>query len=328
MYCDATEVDMTRLVTVFGGSGFVGRHVVRALAKQGWRVRVAVRRPDLAGHLQPMGGVGQIMPVQANLRYPDSVVHAVEGADAVVNLVGILAETGRQSFDAVQAEGARSIGMACARAGIGNVVHVSALGADKNSESAYARSKWLGEAAMLMQVPTSIILRPSIIFGPEDNFFNQFAGLARVLPVLPLIGGGITKFQPVFVGDVAEAVATALDGRAKSGAVYEIGGPAVWSFKDILAYILAETGRKRALVPVPFSIAAFQGRILENLPGKLLTRDQVTLLKTDNIVSDEAIRSKRTLEGLGIKPETVEAIVPSYLYRFRKAGQFDREKAA
>jgi uncharacterized protein YbjT (DUF2867 family) len=319
---------MTRLVTVFGGSGFVGRHVVRALAKAGWRVRVAVRRPDLAGHLQPMGGVGQIMAVQANLRYPDSVMRAVEGADAVVNLVGILAESGRQNFSAVQSEGARTIGMACARANITNVVHVSAIGADKNSPSIYAKSKWEGEVGILTGVPTAVIMRPSIIFGPEDNFFNQFASLARVLPALPLIGGGETKFQPVFVGDVADAIVLALDGKAKAGAVYELGGPAVWSFKDILSYILKETDRKRLLIPVPFSIAMIQGRIFENLPGQLLTRDQVTLLKSDNLVSEAAQKSKRTLEGLGIKPTSVETIVPSYLFRFRKAGQFDREKAA
>jgi uncharacterized protein YbjT (DUF2867 family) len=319
---------MTRLVTVFGGSGFVGRHVVRALAKAGWRVRVAVRRPDLAGHLQPMGGVGQIMPVQANLRYPDSVIRAVDGVDAVVNLVGILAEGGRQSFGAVQSEGARTIGMACARAGITNVVQVSAIGADRNSASNYARSKWEGEAGIRAGVPTVVIMRPSIIFGPEDKFFNQFASLARILPALPLIGGGETKFQPVFVGDVADAIALALDGKAKTGATYEIGGPAVWSFKEILSYILTQTDRKRPLVPVPFGIAMLQGRILEMLPGKLLTRDQVTLLKSDNVVSDDSKKAKRTLEGLGIKPTSVEAIVPSYLYRFRKAGQFDREKSA
>jgi uncharacterized protein YbjT (DUF2867 family) len=319
---------MTRLVTVFGGSGFVGRHVVRALAKAGWRVRVAVRRPDLAGHLQPMGGVGQIMPVQANLRYPDSVIRAVDGVDAVVNLVGILAEGGRQSFGAVQSEGARTIGMACARAGITNVVQVSAIGADRNSASNYARSKWEGEAGIRAGVPTVVIMRPSIIFGPEDKFFNQFASLARILPALPLIGGGETKFQPVFVGDVADAIALALDGKAKTGATYEIGGPAVWSFKEILSYILTQTDRKRPLVPVPFGIAMLQGRILEMLPGKLLTRDQVTLLKSDNVVSEDSKKAKRTLEGLGIKPTSVEAIVPSYLYRFRKAGQFDREKSA
>jgi uncharacterized protein YbjT (DUF2867 family) len=319
---------MTGLVTVFGGSGFVGRHVVRALAKRGWRVRAAMRRPDLAGHLQPMGGVGQIMAVQANLRYVDSVVRAVDGADAVVNLVGILSESGKQRFGNVQAEGARAIGMACARAGITNAVHVSAIGADRKSASIYARTKAEGEMGMLIGAPTAVILRPSIIFGPEDNFFNQFASLARILPALPLIGGGETKFQPVFVGDVAEAVALALDGKARPGAVYELGGPAVMSFRQILEYILTEIGRNRPLVPIPFGIAEIQGRILEKLPGALLTRDQVILLKSDNVVSDAAIKAKLTLEGLGIRPESVESIVPAYLYRFRKAGQFDREKSA
>jgi uncharacterized protein YbjT (DUF2867 family) len=321
------EKRMTRLVTVFGGSGFIGRHVVRALAKRGWRVRPAVRRPDLAGHLQPMGGVGQIMPVQANLRYPDSVARAVEGADAVVNLVGILYETGRQSFEAVQAEGPRAIARAAARAGVSNLVHMSAIGADAASPALYARSKAAGEAAVLAEVPAGVILRPSIVFGPEDNFFNQFAGLARMLPALPLIGGGATRFQPVFAGDVAEAVAAALDGKAKAGAAYELGGPAVKSFKDILEYILKETGRSRPLVPLPFAVAELQGRLLELLPMKpLLTRDQVRMLKTDNVVSDAAKVDGRTLEGLGITPESIEAIVPSYLYRFRKAGQFEAEK--
>jgi uncharacterized protein YbjT (DUF2867 family) len=319
---------MTGLVTVFGGSGFVGRHVVRALAKRGWRVRVAVRRPDLAGHLQPMGGVGQIMPVQANLRYPDSVMAAVKGADAVVNLVGILYESGKQSFDKVQAEGPDVVAAAAAKAGVPRLVHVSAIGADKDSPAAYARSKAAGEAAVLRHMPSAVIMRPSIIFGPEDNFFNQFASLARMLPALPLIGGGETKFQPVFVGDVAEAVALAVEGRARAGATYELGGPAVKSFRAILEYILQETGRNRALIPIPFPLAEMQGRILGLLPRPLLTRDQVLLLKSDNVVSEAAQREGRTLEGLGIKPDSVESIVPTYLYRFRPAGQFDREKAA
>jgi uncharacterized protein YbjT (DUF2867 family) len=320
---------MTRLVTVFGGSGFIGRHVVRALAKRGWRVRPAVRRPDLAGHLQPMGGVGQIMPVQANLRYPDSVMRAVDGADAVVNLVGILYQTGRQSFDAVQAEGPRAIARAAARAGISSMVQMSAIGADASGAAAYARTKAAGEAAVLAEVPASVILRPSIVFGPEDNFFNQFASLARLLPALPLIGGGETRFQPVFVGDVAEAVALALEGKAKPGTIYELGGPAVKTFREILEYILKETGRSRPLVPLPFALAELQGRLLELLPMKpLLTRDQVLMLRSDNVVSAAAVAEGRTLEGLGVTPESIEAVVPSYLYRFRKAGQFEREKAA
>lgn len=319
---------MTRLITVFGGSGFVGRHVVRALAKRGWRVRVAVRRPDLAGHVQPMGNVGQVMPVQANLRYPESVAHAVRGADGVVNLVGILAPSGKQSFQAVQAEGAGAVAEAAAREGIEGVVHVSALGADAESPAEYARTKAAGEAAVLRHAPQAVILRPSIVFGPEDNFFNQFAGLARILPALPLIGGGGTRFQPVFVGDVAEAAALALEGKAKAGAAYELGGPAVRTFREILEYILAETSRSRPLIPIPWPIAELQGRILGLLPKPLLTRDQVLLLKADNVVSAEAKQEGRTLEGLGIAPESIEAVVPSYLYRFRPAGQFDREKAA
>jgi uncharacterized protein YbjT (DUF2867 family) len=315
---------MTRLVTVFGGSGFVGRHVVRALAKRGWRVRPAVRRPDLAGHLQPMGGVGQIMPVQANLRYPDSIARAVEGADAVVNLVGILFESGKQSFDAVQAEGPRAVARAARAAGITSLVQMSAIGADAGSAASYARTKAAGELAVLAEIPTSVILRPSIVFGPEDNFFNQFAGLARMLPFLPLIGGGETKFQPVFVGDVAEAVAISLEGKAAPGGTYELGGPAVMTFRQILEYILAETGRRRPLVTLPFPVAELQGRLLELLPFKpLLTRDQVRMLKNDNVVSALAKAEGRTLEGLGIKAEPVEAIVPTYLYRFRRAGQFD-----
>jgi NADH dehydrogenase len=316
------------LVTVFGGSGFVGRHLVRALAKRGWRVRVAVRRPDLAGHLQPLGIVGQIMPVQANLRYPDSVARALDGADAAVNLVGILYESGRQSFSAVQAEGARAVATATAKAGIGRFVHMSAIGADPEGAADYALTKAAGEAAVLAAVPEAVIMRASIIFGPEDNFFNQFAALARLLPALPLIGGGGTRFQPVYVGDVAEAIARALEGRATPGAIYELGGPATWSFKDILEYILTETRRERLLVPIPFGIAELQGRILGMLPKPLLTRDQVLMLKTDNVVSAAAEREGRTLAGLGITPETVEAIVPSYLYRFRKAGQFDRRTPA
>ena len=319
---------MTRLITVFGGSGFVGRHVVRALAQRGWRVRVAVRRPDLAGHLQPMGNVGQIMPVQANLRYPDSVAQALKGADGVVNLVGILYESGRQSFEKVQAEGPETVARAARQAGVEQVVHVSAIGADSNAEALYARTKAAGEAGVLRQAPGAVILRPSIVFGPEDNFFNQFAALARILPALPLIGGGETKFQPVFAGDVGEAAARALEGQATPGVVYELGGPSVKSFKEILEFILAETNRQRALIPIPFPLAEIQGRILGLLPKPLLTRDQVLMLKSDNVVSEAAVREGRTLEGLGITPDSVEAVVPTYLYRFRPAGQFDREKAA
>ena len=313
-----------RLVTVFGGSGFVGRHVVRALAKRGFRIRVAVRRPDLAGHLQPLGSVGQINFVQANLRYPDSVRQAVAGAEFVVNCVGILYETGRQRFDAVQARGAGTVAKAAAEAGA-KLIHISAIGADSESEATYARTKAAGEAAVLAAAPDAIILRPSIVFGPEDDFFNRFAGMAQMMPILPLVGGGETKFQPVFVGDVAEAVMAAVDGKAKPGTVYELGGPAPKSFRELLEFICATTGRKRLLVPMPFWAAKFNARFMQLLPKPMLTVDQVALLKSDNLVSETAKAEGRTLEGLGIHPQSVEAIVPSYLWRFRRQGQFSEQ---
>ncbi len=313
-----------KLITVFGGSGFVGRHLVSALAKRGHRIRVAVRRPDLALHLQPLGTVSQIQPIQANLRYPGSIAAAVKGADAVINLVGILAESGRQTFSSVQAEGARNVAKACQDEGITNFVQMSALGADSNSSSVYAQTKAYAEQIAVQLVPTATIIRPSIVFGPEDNFFNQFAGLARMLPALPLIGGGDTRFQPVFVGDVAEIIAKAIDGEVKSGTTYELGGPDIMTFKEILQYILDITGRKRLLVPIPFSVAMVQAAIMEWLPGQMLTRDQVRLLQQDNVVSQDAIMERRTLEGVGMKPASVAAIVPTYLYKFRKAGQFEK----
>ena len=323
-----------QVVTVFGGSGFLGRHVVRALAKRGYRIRVAVRRPDLANFLQPLGNVGQIHAVQANLRFPASVDHAVKGSDAVVNLVGILAESGRQRFNAVQTNGAKAIAEAAKRHGITRLVHVSAIGADAESPSLYARTKAAGEAAVRSVVNDAVILRPSIVFGPEDDFFNRFAALARVMPFLPLIGGGHTKFQPVFVGDVAEAVAKAVDGALKAGATYELGGPEVKTFRELMEITLKVANRKRVLLPLPFPVARLQAGLFEFIdtasfgllmPSALrLTRDQVTLLERDNVVSDEAKKNGLTLEGMGIEGETVEAIVPSYLYRFRKAGQFER----
>ena len=316
------------LVTVFGGSGFVGRHLVRALAKRGWRVRVAVRRPDLAGHLQPLGIVGQVQPVQANLRYRDSVARAVAGADAVVNLVGILSESGRQTFGAVQAAGAKAVAEAAAAAGIRNVVHLSAIGADAESASDYAASKAYGEKAMLAAVPTAAILRASVIFGPEDKFFNRFASLARFTPALPLIGGGETRFQPVYVGDVADAIVAALEGKARAGAVYELGGPEVASFKTLMEYILKETGRTCLPVNVPFWAARLQASVLQLLPNPLLTVDQVNLLERDNVVSAEAAGEGRTLQGLGIQPTAYASVVPGYLYRYREHGQFERARSA
>lgn len=316
-----------KLVTVFGGSGFLGRHVVRALAKRGYRIRVACRRPDLAFHLTPLGGVGQIQLVQANLRFRWSVDRAVEGADHVVNLVAILNESGAQRFDAVQDFGARAVAEA-ARAAKAGLTHVSAIGADKDSPSDYARTKGLAEQAVLETVKNAVIMRQSIMFGPEDGFFNKFATMARYSPALPLIGGGTTKFQPVYVGDVAEAIARSVDGDATGGKVYELGGPEVRSFKDLMQEMLAVIERKRLLVPVPFWAASIMGKILGHLPGKVITSDQVKLLKVDNVVSAEAIKAGRTLEGLGIKPRTMEAILPSYLWRFRTRGQYAAVKGA
>jgi uncharacterized protein YbjT (DUF2867 family) len=309
------------LVTIFGGSGFLGRHVVRALAKRDYRIRVAVRRPDLAGHLQPLGKVGQIHAVQANLRYPDSVAAAVRDSSIVVNLVAILAESGAQTFDAVQVKGAAAVAGAAKAAGA-RLVHVSAIGADEHSTSEYARAKAAGEKAVHEAVPEAVILRPSLLFGPEDQFTNRFAALARVMPVLPLIGGD-TRMQPAFVGDVALAVADAVDGKARSGATYELGGPEVMTMHEILDFILKTTGRDRALLPVPFALAKLQAAFLQFAPGALkLTPDQVELLRTDNVVSDAAKSAGLTLEGLGLIAESLEAIAPSYLWRFRKTGQF------
>ncbi len=316
--------NLETLVTVYGGSGFIGRSVVRALCKRDYRVRVAVRRPELAGHLQPLGRVGQIHAVQANLRYPTSVEAAMRDSHVAINLVGILAQGGAQTFEAVQARGAGAVAKAAAAAGA-RMVHVSAIGADENSLSAYARSKAAGEKAVLSAVPSATILRPSVVFGPEDQFTNRFAALARLSPALPLIGGGLTRLQPVYVGDVASAVADAVDGKAKAGATYELGGPEVLTMREIMEIILDITERKRMLIPLPFGLAQLQALFLQFAPGALkLTPDQVVLLRSDNVVSDAAKAAGLTLEGLGIAPDSMEAIAPQYLWRFRAAGQFQR----
>ncbi|HLH88080.1 MAG TPA: complex I NDUFA9 subunit family protein [Xanthobacteraceae bacterium] len=315
------------LVTVFGGSGFIGRHVVRALAKQHYRIRVAVRRPELAGHLQPLGRVGQIHTVQANVRHAGSVAAAVRDADAVVNLVGILFQKGRQRFDAIQREGAETVARAAALHGA-RLVHMSAIGADPESGSLYARTKAAGEQAVLAAAPGATIIRPSIVFGPEDDFFNKFASLARFLPALPLIGGGKTRFQPVFAGDVGSAFVAAVAGATRPGATYELGGTEVLSFRELMRFVLATIDRRRLLLPIPFGLAKLQATILQMLPGApLLTRDQVELLKSDSVVSEAAKSEGRTLAGLGIEPTSMQAIVPSYLWRFRPAGQFQRLRA-
>ena len=320
-----TLSNLPPLVTVFGGSGFVGRHVVRALARRGYRIRVAVRRPDLAGFLQPIGGVGQISFVQANLRYRQSVDRAVEGADHVVNCVGVLFETGRNTFDAVQDFGARAVAEA-ARAAGAKLTHISAIGADENSGSTYARTKAHGEAAVRRTVPDAVILRPSIVFGPEDGFFNKFATMARYAPFLPLIGGGRTKLQPVYVGDVAEAVARSVDGVIERGRIYELGGPEVLTFRQCLETMLRIVDRKNPLVSLPFAVASLIGSLASMIPfvKPPLTADQVTLLRADNIVSEAARAEGRTLEAIGIEPALVEVILPSYLVRYRTQGQFTK----
>lgn len=319
--------NLDTLVTVFGGSGFLGRNVVRALCKRDYRVRVAVRRPELTGYLQPLGKVGQIHCVQANLRYPASVEAAMRGAQIAVNLVGILAESGPQTFQAVQAAGAGTVAKAAAAVDA-ELVHVSAIGASETSSSRYARAKAAGEKAVLAALSSATIMRPSLVFGPEDQFTNRFAALARLSPALPLIGGGLTRLQPVYVGDVATAIADAVDGKAKAGAIYELGGPEVLTMREIMQMILAITDRDRMLVTLPFALAKLKAMFLQFAPGALkLTPDQVELLRSDNVVSEAAKAAGLTLEGLGIAPDSLEAVVPQYLWRFRPAGQFQRKNA-
>ncbi len=310
------------LVTVFGGSGFVGRSVVRALVRKGYRIRVAVRRPDLAFHLQPIGGVGQIHAVQANLRYPASIKAALEGADAAINLVGIMHESGRQTFEAVHVSGAQAIARAAAELGISKLVHMSALSARKDSGSQYARTKAEGETLVREALDTATILEPSVVFGQGDNFFNKFAALARMMPVFPLVGGGHTKFQPLYVGDLGQAFVACLENDEAAGQTYELGGPEVLSLAEIMEFIFTTIDRKRITVPLPFAIARFEAQFLKLLPNPILTPDQVELLKQDSIVSAEAVAQGRSLEALGISAHAIEAIVPPYLARFRRAGQF------
>lgn len=320
-----TIANQTKLVTVFGGSGFVGRYIVRALAKRGYRIRVAVRRPDLAGFLQPAGNVGQISFVQANLRFRNSVDRAVHGSDYVINCVGILFENGRNKFDSVQDFGARAVAEA-ARAAGAKLIHLSAIGADSGSNSDYARTKGLAEKAIREILPDATILRPSIVFGPEDQFFNKFADMARTAPFLPLVGGGKTAFQPVYVGDIAEGVASIVDGKAPAGRIYELGGPEVLTFRQCLEIMLAEIDREKPLISLPFSVASLIGSVASLVPfiAPPITADQVKLLKHDNVVSKEAEAEGRTLAALGVTPTLVAAIIPSYLVHYRPAGQYAR----
>lgn len=325
----AIALNSSTLVTVFGGSGFVGRYVVEALTRRGCRVRVAVRRPNLAGHLQPLGAVGQVHAVQANIRDGASIRRAVEGADAVVNLAGILQPTGKQTFLTVHAAGAAVVAQAAREARARALVHISAIGADRLSASAYARTKAEGEDLVRKAFPGAVVLRPSIIFGPEDQFFNRFASMARFSPLLPLIGGGKTRFQPVYVGDVAEAVVAGLDGRGKLGVVYELGGPRIYTFRELLDLTCEYSGHKRRYLPLPFWLAKAQAfgfemasRLSLGMFTPPLTRDQVQLLRNDNVVSQEAQDDIRTIEALGVEQHAIETIVPRYLMRFRSKGEF------
>ncbi|HWY61128.1 MAG TPA: complex I NDUFA9 subunit family protein [Rhizomicrobium sp.] len=306
-----------KLVSIFGGSGFLGRHTVRSLAKTGWRIRVCVRHPNMAFFLKPAGTVGQIAPFKCDVTDADQVAAAVAGAEAVVNLTGILHSRG-QSFEDVHCDGAGNIAQAAARAGVRALVHVSAIGADSESDSRYAQTKAEGEARVRAAFPGATILRPSLVFGPEDDFFNRFAGLARISPILPLIGGGRTRFQPVFVGDVAAAVGVVLSSEASRGRTYELGGPMTYSFRELMEIVCRETGRKRLLLPLPFGLALFKSFFLQLMPKPLLTPDQVRLLKHDNVVSPTAL----TLADLGIAANSVEAEVPGYLWRFRAKGEY------
>lgn len=315
---------MKGLVTIFGGSGFVGSQIVRALAKRGARVRVAVRNPGRAYRLPMLGDVGQVETVQANIRDAASVARALEGAEACVNAVAVLYETGRQTFDALHVEGARTVANAAANMGVRRFVHISALGASVESPSAYGRTKAAGEIAVRQLIPNAAIVRPSLIFGPEDAFFNRFAAMALISPVLPLIGGGSTRFQPVYVGDVAAAVVEVLarSTSAASERVYELGGPTVHTFKELMQLMLKEIGRDRILLPIPFGVAGLMGHVgdlVARTPIRpAITSDQVELMRRDSVVGPGAL----SLSDLGVKPTALQSLIPSYLYRYRKGGQY------
>lgn len=325
---------MKGLVTVFGGSGFVGGQVVRALARKGLRVRVAVRRPGKGYRLRMLGDVGQIEVVQANIRDAASVGRALDGAEGVVNCVAVMHEVGGQSFQNLHVDGAATIAELAAERGISRFVQISAIGADANSPARYGRSKAEGEAAVRAHVPSAVVIRPSIAFGQDDHFFNSFAQMAVMAPALPLVGGGETKFQPVFVGDIAAAVARAITDPDCAGKTYELGGPTAHSFKALMELMLAEIHRKRPLVAVPFGIAGLLGvggdlvvgahGVLGVIPLPPVTSDQVQMLKVDNVVAPDALG----LADLGIAPTAMEPILPTYLYRYRRGGQYAEAMAA
>ncbi|WP_299846438.1 complex I NDUFA9 subunit family protein [uncultured Roseovarius sp.] len=318
---------MSKLVTIYGGSGFVGRYIARRMAKAGWRVRVAVRRPNEAMHVKPYGVVGQVEPLFCNIRDDDSVRAVMQGADAVVNCVGTFDRKGRNNFDAVQHEGAERIARLAAEEGVGRLVHVSAIGADLESSSIYARTKAEGEQGILEHFPTAVILRPSVIFGPEDGFFNRFASMTRLGPILPVVGGE-TKFQTVYVDDVAKAAEMGIKGDAASG-IYELGGPDVNTFRELMQQMLGVIRRRRLIANIPFWIANIMAGVMElvqiislGIIPPQLTRDQVKNLRVDNVVADGA----KGFADLGIEPVATEAVLPDYLWRFRPAGQYEAIK--
>lgn len=319
---------MSKLVTIYGGSGFVGRYIARHMAKEGWRVRVACRRPNEAIFVRPYGVVGQVEPVLCNIRNDDSVRQVMQGADAVVNCVGTFDAKGANNFDAVQSEGAARIARIAKESGVARMVHISAIGADADSESDYQRTKAEGEAAVLHHMPEAMILRPSVIFGPEDNFFNRFAGMSRMGPALPLVGAE-TRFQPVFVDDVAKAAVKGLTGGGASG-IYELGGPEVATFRELIEKMLKVIRRRRLVVNMPFWMAGLMASVFDGISSitmglvsnGVLTRDQVKSLQVDNVVAEDA----KGFDDLGIRPTSFEAVLPDYLWRFRPTGQYDAIK--
>lgn len=316
---------MSKLVTIFGGSGFVGRYVARRMANEGWRVRVAVRRPNEAIFVKTYGVVGQVEPILCNIRDDASVANAMRGADAVVNCVGVLNDLGKNGFEAVQAEGAERIARLAAQQGIKRMVHISAIGADPDSDSEYARSKAQGEAGVLAHMPNAVILRPSVIFGPEDQFFNRFAAMTRMSPFLPIFGAD-TRFQPVYVDDVAQAAVKGVLGQAEPG-IYELGGPEVKTFRELMQQMLEVIHRRRIIIGLPFWVGRIMAGVLDIVkfvsfqlfPNNILTRDQLKNLRRDNVVSEGA----KGFADLGIEPTTLESVLPEYLWKFRPSGQYD-----
>ena len=319
-----TKLSSNNLITIIGGSGFVGRHLVRELAKTDVRLRIAVRHPNEATFLRPMGRVGQIQIVQANIRNEASLANAIAGAHSVINLVGTVTNKGHQTFHAVHEAGPETLARLCTQAGTKRLIHVSTIGADVGSVSKFARSKALGERAVSEACPEATIIRPSVIFGPEDAFFGRFAILAKLLIVMPLIGSGKTRFQPVYVDDVAQAICAAITNDDTAGRTYELGGPRIWTLREVYEFILQTTQRSRLIVSVPFSIAKMASLIVQYLPRHLLRPDQVNMLREDNVVGDDAL----TISDLGITPTPVEAIMPKFLIRYRKSGAYERDGAA